>query len=189
MAQHDEHQDSVSRYHAGHSHAHGGGHHQHGDPNNHGRAFLIAIALNSFFVVVEFVYGFTANSTALMADAGHNLSDVLGLILAWGAAILARKAPNERYTYGLRRTSILAALANAIFLVVACGAIAWEAISTLLAAAHRGRADGYAGGNVRHCYQRLVRLAHRVGDSDAAVRVVVATAGAGGTGGEPRAGH
>jgi len=66
--------------------------------------------------------------TALMADAGHNLSDVLGLILAWSAAILARKAPSERYTYGLRSTSILAALANAMFLLVACGAIAWEAV-------------------------------------------------------------
>ena len=78
--------------------------------------------------MIEFAYGLIANSTALMADAGHNLSDVLGLLLAWGAAILARKAPSERYTYGLRSTSILAALANAMFLLVACGAIAWEAI-------------------------------------------------------------
>jgi cobalt-zinc-cadmium efflux system protein len=78
--------------------------------------------------MTEFSYGFIANSTALMADAGHNLSDVLGLLLAWGAAILSRKAPNERYTYGLRSTSIMAALANAMFLLVACGAIAWEAI-------------------------------------------------------------
>ena len=112
---------------AGHSHS-GGGHHHHADPNDYGRAFVIAIVLNSLFVVVEFTYGFIANSTALMADAGHNLSDVLGLFLAWGAAILARKAPSERYTYGLRSTSILAALANAMFLLVACGAIAWEAI-------------------------------------------------------------
>jgi len=85
-------------------------------------------ALNATFVVIEFAYGLNANSTALMADAGHNLSDVLGLILAWSAAILARKAPSERYTYGLRSTSILAALANAMFLLVACGAIAWEAV-------------------------------------------------------------
>jgi len=112
--------------HQGHSHEHSG--HHHGAPNNHGRAFVIAIALNTVFVVVEFGYGFVANSTALMADAGHNLSDVLGLLLAWGAAILARKAPSERYTYGLRSTSILAALANAMFLLVACGAIAWEAV-------------------------------------------------------------
>lgn len=78
--------------------------------------------------MIEFAYGLNANSTALMADAGHNLSDVLGLLLAWGAAILVRKAPNERYTYGLRSTSILAALANAMFLLVVCGAIAWEAV-------------------------------------------------------------
>ncbi len=110
-----------------HDHSPAGGHHHHGDPNNYGRAFVIAIALNAAFVVVEFSYGFIANSTALMADAGHNLSDVLGLVLAWGAAILARKTPSERYTYGLRSTSILAALANAMLLLMACGAIGWEA--------------------------------------------------------------
>ncbi|SEO04264.1 cobalt-zinc-cadmium efflux system protein [Nitrosospira multiformis] len=103
-------------------------HHNHSPVRDHGRAFVIAIALNVGFVVVEFGYGFAANSTALMADAGHNLSDVLGLALAWGAAILSRKAPSERYTYGLRSTSILAALANAVLLLVACGAIAWEAL-------------------------------------------------------------
>ncbi len=92
------------------------------------RAFPIAIALNLTFVGVEFGYGFVANSTALMADGGHNLSDVLSLILAWGAIILARRAATERYTYGLRSTSILAALANAMLLLVVCGAIAWEAI-------------------------------------------------------------
>lgn len=111
--------------HGGHSHSCG---HHHGDPNNHGRAFVIAIALNTSFVAIEFIFGFIANSTALIADAGHNLSDVLGLILAWSAAILSRRAPSERYTYGLRSTSILAALANATFLLVTCGAIAWEAI-------------------------------------------------------------
>lgn len=110
-----------------HSHDHDGHDHGGGQPN-HGRAFVIAILLNAAFVLVEFVYGFIANSTALMADAGHNLSDVLGLLLAWGATILSRKAPSGRYTYGLRSTSILAALANAMFLLVACGAIAWEAI-------------------------------------------------------------
>jgi cobalt-zinc-cadmium efflux system protein len=108
-------------------HSHSGCHH-HGDPNNHSRSFVIAIALNTVFVFVEFAYGFIANSTALMADAGHNLSDVLGLLLALGAAILARKTPSGRFTYGLRSTSILAALANAMFLMVACGVIAWEAI-------------------------------------------------------------
>jgi len=112
-----------------HHHDHSAhGHHHHGDPNDHGRAFAIAIALNSAFVVIEFAYGLIANSTALMADAGHNLSDVLGLLLAWGAAILGRRAPNHRYTYGLRSSSILAALLNAMFLLLACGAIAWEAV-------------------------------------------------------------
>jgi len=123
MAQPDRHNHSHDHG----AHAHGGAHH-HGDPNNYGRAFVIAIALNVAFVAIEFTYGFIANSTALIADAGHNLSDVLGLILAWGATLLARKAPNGRYTYGLRSSSILAALANAMLLLVACGAIAWEAI-------------------------------------------------------------
>jgi len=101
--------------------------HHHEIPKDFGRAFVIAIVLNSGFVAIEFTYGWMANSTSLMADAGHNLSDVLGLALAWGASILAKKAPNGRYTYGLRSSSILAALANAMFLMVACGAIAWEA--------------------------------------------------------------
>jgi len=106
------------------------GHGNHRPVGIHGneRAFPIAIALNITFVMVEFGYGFAANSMALMADAGHNLSDVLSLLLAWGAIILARKAATERYTYGLRSTSILAALANAMLLLVVCGAIAWEAI-------------------------------------------------------------
>ena len=93
MEHHHDHK-SHNHDHAGHSH-NGGHHHHHGDPNNHGRAFVIAIALNAAFVVVELTYGFIANSTALMADAGHNLSDVLGLLLAWGAAILVRKAPTN----------------------------------------------------------------------------------------------
>ncbi len=108
--------------------AHRHGAHHHGEPQNQGRNFFIAVVLNSIFVVVEFGYGLVANSTALMADAGHNLSDVLGLLLAWGAMFLARRVPSERYTYGLRSSSILAALANAMFLLLACGAIAWEAI-------------------------------------------------------------
>lgn len=103
-------------------------HHHHSSPDNYGYAFIVAIVLNTVFVAVEFTYGVMANSTALIADAGHNLSDVLGLLLAWGATILARKVPNERYTYGLRSTSILAALVNAMLLLVACGAIGWDAI-------------------------------------------------------------
>ncbi len=110
-----------------HGHSHGGNGHHHPVPTS-GSAFAIAIALNTVFVVVEFGYGFAANSTALMADAGHNLSDVLGLVLAWGAVILSRKSPDARFTYGLRSSSILAALANAVFLLLACGAIALEAV-------------------------------------------------------------
>jgi cobalt-zinc-cadmium efflux system protein len=110
-----------------HSHGHGHGHH-HPAPGDNGRAFGIAIGLNTAFVAIEFIYGFIANSTALMADAGHNLSDVLGLGLAWGAAMLTKSAPTRRFTYGMRGTTILAALANALLLMVACGAIAWEAV-------------------------------------------------------------
>ena len=120
----DDHSHDHSHDHGSHSH----GHHHHGVPDNFGSAFLIAITLNSAFVIIEFFYGFIANSTALMADAGHNLSDVLGLLLALGAGILSRRAPGGRFTYGLRSTSILAALANAMFLMVACGIIAWEAV-------------------------------------------------------------
>ena len=118
---------SLHHSHDHDNHTHCGGHH-HGDPDNHGRAFVFAVALNTAYVLVEFGYGFIANSTALMADAGHNLSDVLGLLLAWGAAILARRTPSGRFTYGLRSTSILAALVNAMLLMVACGGIALEAI-------------------------------------------------------------
>ncbi len=115
-----------------HGHAHGHDHHHHGDPASHGRAFAIAITLNAVFVAVEFGYGFIANSTALMADAGHNLSDVLGLMLAWGAAILAKRAPSRRFTYGLRSSSMLAALFNGMLLMAACGAILWEAVLQLI---------------------------------------------------------
>jgi cobalt-zinc-cadmium efflux system protein len=110
------------------THAHGAGHQHHGDPDSHARAFVVAIGLNAAFVLVEFGYGFVANSTALMADAGHNLSDVLGLALTFGATLLARRSPSARFTYGLRSTSILAAMANAMLLLVACGAIGWEAM-------------------------------------------------------------
>ncbi|RXZ32444.1 cation transporter [Oxalobacteraceae bacterium CAVE-383] len=133
---HDDHASHAShaghKGHEGHGHDHGhshghGGHH-HGVPADHNNAFTIAVALNTIFVAIEFAYGYIANSTALMADAGHNLSDVLGLLLAWGAAVLAKRAPNARYTYGLRSTSILAALGNAMLLLLASGAIALESI-------------------------------------------------------------
>ena len=93
-----------------------------------GRAFAIGVALNSAFVVAEVAAGLWSGSLALLADAGHNLSDVLSLVLAWGATILARRAPPARRTYGLRKATILASLANAVLLLVAVGVIASEAV-------------------------------------------------------------
>jgi len=104
----------------GHAHTH--------VPKSFGFAFALGAALNIGFVIVEATFGFLSNSTALLADAGHNLSDVIGLLVAWVASVLARRAPTARYTYGLRSSSILAALFNAMFLLTAVGAIAWEAI-------------------------------------------------------------
>lgn len=128
------------RHHGHHHHDHGDHVHDHGHghnqghvhaPANFGKAFAIGISLNTALVVAEAVYGYIGNSTALLADAGHNLSDVLGLVVAWGASIAARRAPSGRFTYGLRASTILAALANAVFLLVATGAIGWEAILRL----------------------------------------------------------
>lgn len=102
--------------------------HAHGAPANYGRAFAIGITLNLAFVFAEAFYGVMADSMALIADAGHNLSDVLGLVLAWGASILARRVPSATFTYGLRGSTILAALANGVLLLVVTGGIAWEAI-------------------------------------------------------------
>lgn len=107
----------------GHDHSHG--------PVDFGRAFAIGILLNGGFVAVEATYGLIAGSMALLADAGHNLSDVLGLIIAWVGASLAKHSPSRRFTYGLRGSSILAALLNALLLLVAIGAIAMEAITRL----------------------------------------------------------
>jgi cobalt-zinc-cadmium efflux system protein len=95
------------------------------------RAFAIGIALNLAFVAVETVFGFLANSMSLLADAGHNLSDVLGLVLAWAGAIMARRARSPRFTYGLKKAPILAALANSLLLLLAVGAIAAEAVRRL----------------------------------------------------------
>ncbi|HYY26566.1 MAG TPA: cation diffusion facilitator family transporter [Chthoniobacterales bacterium] len=93
-----------------------------------GKAFAIGIALNVTYVVVQALFGLIAHSLALLSDAGHNLSDVLGLLLGWAATMLARKRPTAHYTYGLRRSTILASLANATLLLVAIGCITWEAI-------------------------------------------------------------
>jgi len=122
-----DHGDHAGHDHDGHNHAHGGIGHVHA-PASFGRAFAIGTALNLTFVLVEAVYGITAGSMALLADAGHNLSDVLGLLIAWGAATLARRRPKGRYTYGLRSSSILAAFLNALLLLVAITVIAVEAI-------------------------------------------------------------
>jgi cobalt-zinc-cadmium efflux system protein len=101
-------------------------------PKNFGTAFAIGIALNLGFVIVEVIYGLLANSMALVADAGHNLGDVLGLVMAWIATLLARHRPSQTYTYGLRRGTILAALANAVLLLVTVGAIAVEGMRRLI---------------------------------------------------------
>lgn len=120
---------TAAHNHADHDHAHGGGGHRHSHaPASFGTAFAVGIALNLAFVVIEGGYGVASNSMALLADAGHNLSDVMGLVIAWVASILAKRPPGGRYTYGLRGSSILAALYNAIFLLIAVGAIGWEAI-------------------------------------------------------------
>ncbi|MFK4507165.1 cation diffusion facilitator family transporter [Bradyrhizobium daqingense] len=135
MAGHDHH--GHHHHDHGHSHDHGHAHsHAHGHGHIHapagfGKAFAIGISLNIALVVAEAIYGYIGNSTALLADAGHNLSDVLGLVVAWGASIAAKRAPSGRFTYGLRASTILAALANAVFLLVATGAIGWEAILRL----------------------------------------------------------
>jgi cobalt-zinc-cadmium efflux system protein len=112
--------------------------HHHDDHHGHsqgsmdfGRAFAIAATLNITLVIAQIVFGVLANSVALIADAGHNLGDVLGLLLAWGAHGMARWLPTKRYTYGFRSASILAALFNGIILLVATGAIAWEALRRL----------------------------------------------------------
>jgi cobalt-zinc-cadmium efflux system protein len=124
---------------AGHHHDHA-----HGDAHGHGggsfnRAFAIGIGLNIAFVVVEVVFGFAANSIALIADAGHNLSDVLGLVVAWAGATMARRAPSPRFSFGLKKASILSALVNALLLVVAVGAIGAEAVRRLF---HPAPTDG-----------------------------------------------
>jgi cobalt-zinc-cadmium efflux system protein len=114
-----------------HHHDHDHNHSHNHAPKTYNRAFAIGASLNIGFVLVEAWYGTISHSLALLADAGHNLSDVLGLLLAWVANYLAQRRPNARYTYGLRRASILAALLNAILLLLAMGGITWEAIRRL----------------------------------------------------------
>src|SRR5882672_4546825 len=119
--QHDHHDHSHAHGHAGHSHA----------PDNFGFAFAAGVALNTVFIAAELIFGYAANSLALISDAVHNFSDVIALLLAWGAAGLARKRPTQQHTYGYRRASILAALINAGLLLIAVGGIAVEAINRI----------------------------------------------------------
>src|ERR1700723_3774116 len=119
----------MSHDHSGHSHDHDDHGHAHAHaPASFDKAFAIGIALHLGFVVIEVLYGLMSNSVSLLADAGHNLSDVLGLGIAWLGSVLAQRAPTARFTYGLRGSSILAALFNAVFLLVTVGGLSWEAI-------------------------------------------------------------
>ena len=118
---HDDHGDDHGHDHAAHGHA----------PASFGKAFAIGLALNLAFVVIEWILGASANSLALMADAAHNLGDALALLLAWLATRLAKRAPSARFTYGLRGSSILAALLNAAALMLLTGGLGWEAMRRL----------------------------------------------------------
>jgi cobalt-zinc-cadmium efflux system protein len=123
--QHHHHDHSHAHGHAGHSHA----------PDSFGFAFAIGVVLNAGFVAAEVIFGYAANSLALISDAVHNFSDVIALLLAWAAVWLARKRPTQQHTYGYRRASILAALINAGLLLIAVGGIAVEAINRIQAPA------------------------------------------------------
>jgi len=134
---HTHHGHDKDPDHGHHSHDHGG-HDHHGHDHHHslgddlGLVFAVSIALNLGFVLIEGIFGFISHSMALLADAGHNFSDVLGLVAAWGANVLAARRPSARYTYGLRSSSILAALLNAIILLIAVGGIVVEAVQRLI---------------------------------------------------------
>ncbi|MFM5893958.1 MAG: cation diffusion facilitator family transporter [Novosphingobium sp.] len=133
-AQHDHSHDHAAHGHDhdhdhhGHGHGH---HHHHHVPSNHGKAFAIAVTLNVLFVLAETAASFVSGSTALLADAGHNLGDVLSLLLAWGASVLAARPPGPGYTYGLKSSSILAAIANAALLWIALGAVLLETVQRM----------------------------------------------------------
>jgi cobalt-zinc-cadmium efflux system protein len=130
-APHDHHDHAAHKHDHGHGHGHSHGGHHHHVPTDMGRAFAIGVTLNTLFVIVEVGAGFLSHSMALLADAGHNLSDVLALLMAWGATILAKRAPTSRRTYGLRKGTVLASLGNAVFLLLAIGGIVSESIHRL----------------------------------------------------------
>lgn len=127
---HDHHHDHAADHSHDHHH-HAGGHGHSHAPANFGKAFAIGVGLNIAFVLIEVVYGIASNSVSLLADAGHNLSDALGLGVAWAAVILAKRKPSQRFTFGLGGSSILAALFNAVFLLVVVGGLSWEAIERI----------------------------------------------------------
>ncbi|HAV49056.1 MAG TPA: cation transporter, partial [Brevundimonas sp.] len=137
---HDAHDSTEKPQHEhGHNHRHGHGHgHSHGHGHDHGPVdtgdwrYLVGLSVNLLFVIIEFGAGVISGSTALMADAGHNLSDVLGLAMAGGAAWLSRRQARGSLTYGYRKGTVLAALANALLLILACGWIGWEAVQRFL---------------------------------------------------------
>jgi len=130
-AKHDQPHHEAHGHHHGHDHGHSHSHHH--APANFDRAFAIGISVNILFVAIEAFYGWRVNSLALLADAGHNLGDVAGLVLAWGGALAGKLRPDARYTYGWKRASILAAFVNAVLLLVAMGSLAWEAVGRLSA--------------------------------------------------------
>lgn len=121
----------MADHHDEHDHGHEHHHHHHHAPASYNRAFAVGIALNFGFVLVEAFYGWRINSLALLADAGHNLSDVAGLLVAWGGILAGGLLPNVRHSYGWKRASILAAFANALLLLVAMGSLMWEAVGRL----------------------------------------------------------
>ena len=131
MSAHHDHSTGHAGHSRGHSHGHSHGHGHHHAPSSHGFAFAVAITLNSLFVVAEVIASFVSGSTALLADAGHNLGDVLSLLLAWGASVLAARPAGPGFTYGLKSSSILAAIANAALLWIALGAVMLETVQRL----------------------------------------------------------
>jgi cobalt-zinc-cadmium efflux system protein len=136
---HDDHSDHGHGHHHDHDHDHESDHehgHHHGlghshAPKDFNRAFAVGVFLNLALVIAQLIFGLIAHSLALVADAGHNFADVLGLLLAWWASRLGKSSPTRKHTYGFRGVSILAALANAILLIASMGAVAWEAIQRL----------------------------------------------------------
>lgn len=129
---HDDHKHDDHGHGHHHDHSHGHGHHHHVPESASNRAFFLATGLNFIFVIAETIYALMANSMSLLADAGHNLGDVFGLGMAWAASWLLTKPSNKQYSYGYKKTTILAALANALLLTLATGIIAYESILRLL---------------------------------------------------------